>query len=196
LDADYKHGLHFAALPTAWVTGFDKASPLRIGSSTAWVSEIPGASAGFLEFTGAGLAYIERAMERVERRMALLGARMLETPTGDGQATVSQHGELCGLASVVASLNQSLSRVLQLANWWIVGGDAQHAVSGVSFAMNTDLSARPISAEHLAAVLAAWKAGGISRETMLEALKRGEVLPDGRTVQQERALLHRTSSGG
>ena len=24
LDADFKHGLHFTALPTAWVSGFDK----------------------------------------------------------------------------------------------------------------------------------------------------------------------------
>ena len=24
LNADYKHGLHFTALPTAWVSGFDK----------------------------------------------------------------------------------------------------------------------------------------------------------------------------
>ena len=35
LDADYRHGLHFAALPTAWVSGFDKATALRIGSSAA-----------------------------------------------------------------------------------------------------------------------------------------------------------------
>ncbi len=42
LDADYKHGLHFTALPTAWVSGFDKTSELRIGSSTAWVAEAPG----------------------------------------------------------------------------------------------------------------------------------------------------------
>ena len=34
LDADYKHGLHFASLPTAWVSGFDKDAELRIGSST------------------------------------------------------------------------------------------------------------------------------------------------------------------
>ena len=54
LDADFKHGLHFAALPTAWVSGFDKATPLRIGSSAAWVSDIPGASSGFLELTQAG----------------------------------------------------------------------------------------------------------------------------------------------
>ena len=26
LNADYKHGLHFTALPTAWVSGFDKTS--------------------------------------------------------------------------------------------------------------------------------------------------------------------------
>ena len=25
LDADFKHGLHFTALPTAWVAGFDEA---------------------------------------------------------------------------------------------------------------------------------------------------------------------------
>ena len=42
LDADYKHGLHFAALPTAWVSGFDKAAALRIGSSSAWVVGHPG----------------------------------------------------------------------------------------------------------------------------------------------------------
>ena len=46
LDADFKHGLHFTALPTAWVSGFDKSASLRIGSSTAWVTETPGATAG------------------------------------------------------------------------------------------------------------------------------------------------------
>ena len=196
LDADFKHGLHFAALPTAWVTGFDKATPLRIGSSAAWVSDIPGASAGFLEFSGAGLGHIERAMERVERRMALLGARMLEVAGSDGEGAsvpaTSGDGQLCGLGSVVASLNQSLTRVLQFAHWWIEGGQFGDA-PGIGFTMNTDLSARAISGESLTAVVAAWRAGAISRESMLEVLKRGEVLPEGRTVAQERALIHRTA---
>ena len=86
----------------------------------------------------------------------------------------------------MASLNQSLTRVLQLAHWFIEGGDA----AGVSFTMNTDLSARAISGEGLTAVVAAWRAGAISRESMLEVLKRGEVLPEGRSVAQERALIH------
>jgi hypothetical protein len=191
LDADYKHGLHFAALPTAWVTGFDKGAPLRIGSSAAWVSDIPGASAGFLEFTGAGLGYIERAMERIEKRMALLGARMLEAGGADG-AEAGHRSELCGLGSVVASVNQSLTRVLQLTRWWIDGTEAGGS-GQVSFTMNTDLSSRAISGEHLSAAVAAWRAGAMSRESLLELLKRGEVLPDGRTVAQERALIHRVS---
>jgi hypothetical protein len=78
LNADYKHGLHFTALPTAWVSGFDKEANLRIGASAAWVTETVGASAGFLEFTGQGLTTFERAMDRDERLMALLGSRMLE----------------------------------------------------------------------------------------------------------------------
>ncbi len=49
-----------------------------------------------------------------------------------------------------------------------------------------------MSGEEISAVVAAWRAGAISRESMLERLKRGEVLPDGRSVAQERALIHRT----
>jgi len=63
---------------------------------------------------------------------------------------------------------------------------------GLGSRWNTDLTARAISGENLTAVVAAWRAGAISRETMLEVLKRGEVLPEGRTVAQERALIHRT----
>ena len=61
-----------------WVSGFDKASSLRIGSSTAWVTETAGATAGFLEFTGQGLVTFERAMDRDERLLAVLGSRLLE----------------------------------------------------------------------------------------------------------------------
>ena len=49
---------------------------------------------------------------------------------------------------------------------------------------------KTVSPDGINAVVAAWRAGAISRETMLERLKRGEVLPDGRSVAQERALIH------
>jgi hypothetical protein len=190
LDADYKNGLHFAALPTAWVSGFDKATVLRIGSSEAWISQVPGATAGFLEFSGAGLGHLEQAMDKVERRMALLGAGMLDASPADQAGTLSSKPSSisCGLGSVVAALNESLSRVLQIACWWIVGGDGD--AQAARFTMNTDLTAGGMCGEEITAVVAAWRAGAISRDTMLERLKRGEVLPDGRTVAQEVALIH------
>ena len=64
-----------------------------------------------------------------------------------------------------------------------------------SHPMNTDLGARAMSGEEITAVVAAWRAGAISRDTMLERLKRGEVLPDGRSVAQERALIHGKRQG-
>jgi hypothetical protein len=88
LDADYKHGLHFTALPTAWVSGFSQDAQLRIGSSTAWVTDTVGAQAGFLEFTGQGLSTFERAMDHAERLMAILGSRLLES-----QKRVSESAE-------------------------------------------------------------------------------------------------------
>jgi hypothetical protein len=124
--------------------------------------------------------------------MVLLGARMLEHDAGSG----TDDDQLCGLGSIVASLNESLSRVLQLAQWWIEGGDLE--AQAASFTMNTDLAARAMSGEEISAVVSAWRTGAISRETMLDRLKRGEVLPDGRSVAQERALINRVagSTGG
>ncbi len=121
--------------------------------------------------------------------MALLGARMLERSDTSGEG-VGSDGQMCGLGAIVASLNRSLSRVLQIAQWWGQGGDVDALAGQVSFAMNTDLGARAMSGEEITAVVAAWRAGAISRETMLERLKRGEVLPDTRTIAQERALIH------
>ena len=78
LDADFKHGLHYTALPTAWVAGFANAGTLTIGSRVAWVSENEKATAGFLEFSGDGLGTFERAIDRDERQMAVLGTQVLE----------------------------------------------------------------------------------------------------------------------
>jgi hypothetical protein len=111
----------------------------------------------------------------------------------DERANPAGNGDLCGLGNIVASLNQSLTRVLELAGWWIGGGVRPGAAPGISFALNVDLGARALSGENLTAVVAAWRAGAISRDSMLEVLKRGYVLPDGRTVAQERALIHRAS---
>src|SRR6516165_1190050 len=195
LNADYKHGMHFTALPTAWVSGFDKTSNLRIGSSTAWVAETPGATAGFLEFHGQGLSTFERAMDRDEQLMAVLGTRMLESKKRVGETAAAielrQSGENSILNTVSLSVSASLTQVLRWVYWWNstevypddIGPDCVLAT------LNTDFSITGMSALEITALVAAWQAGAISQATMLDLFRAGEVIAPGRTNEEEIKLL-------
>ena len=195
LDADYKHGIHYTALPTAWVVGFDKSAPPRIGSSTAWCSDTVGAQAGFLEFTGQGLTTFERAMDRDERIMSVLGSRLLEGQKKVGETAAAielrQSGENSILATLAASLSESLTHVLRWAYWWNATDETPDAVneSKVLLTLNTDFSTKGLSAQEITAVVKSWQAGAISQDTMLELFRRGEVLPDGRSNEEEERLV-------
>jgi hypothetical protein len=194
LDADYKHGLHFTALPTAWVSGFDKSATLRIGSSTAWVSESADARAGFLEFKGEGLGTFERAMDRDERLMSVLGSRMLESQKRVGETAeaieLRQVGESSVLMTLALSVSDSVSQVLRWVYWWNSTEPSPEAIGEdlVLLQLNTDFSARGMTGKDLTAVVAAWQAGAISRETMFDLFRKGEVLPAGRTDEEEKRL--------
>ena len=200
LDADYKHGLHFTALPTAWVSGFEKDANLRIGASTAWVTDTVGATAGFLEFKGQGLQTFERAMDRDERLMAILGSRMLEAQKRVGETAdaieLRQSGENSVLSTLALSVSDGLTHVLRWVAWWNstealpedIGEDR------VLVQLNTDFSNKGMASDELTAVVAAWQAGAISRETMFDLFRRGEVLPAGRTDEEEKRLADKASA--
>ena len=195
LNADFKHGLHFTALPTAWVSGFDKGASLQIGSSTAWVSETPGATAGFLEFTGQGLTTFERAMDRDERLMAILGSRMLEDMKKVGETATAielrQAGEYSILGNVALSLSDSLTQVLRWVYWWNSTEDLPDDVKSeqVLMTLNTDFSTKGLASQDIQAIVGAWQAGSISQDSMFDLFRRGEVLPEGRTNREEAELI-------
>jgi len=195
LDADYKHGIHFTALPTAWVSGFDKNATLRIGSSTAWVTETPGATAGFLEFTGQGLTTFERAMDRDERLMAVLGSRLLAEQKKVGETAdaieLRQSGENSILSTISLSVGESLTQVLRWACWWNSTEETPELIGDdqVVLTLNTDFSTKGMTSDELQAVVAAWQAGAVSRETMQEIFRKGEILPDGLSVQDTGAFV-------
>ena len=195
LDADFKHGMHFTALPTAWVSGFDKEATLRIGSSTAWTTTTVGANAGFLEYTGQGLKTFERALDRDERLMAVLGARLLESQKKVGETAeaieLRQSGENSILANLALSVSASLTRVLAWAYWWNSTEAMPDDVSTeqVVMELNTDFSMKGMSAQELTSVVSAWQRGALSRDSMLDLFRRGEILPEGRTNDEETKLI-------
>jgi hypothetical protein len=201
LDADYKHGLHFTALPTAWVAGFDTKNTLSIGSRTAWVSENKDARAGFLEFTGQGLTTFERAMDRDERLMAVLGTRMLESQKRAYESAESielrQTAENSALGAIAISVSQSLTAMMRWVYWWHSTEATPDAIAAdaVLVELNQDFNPRALLGKELVAVVQAWQAGAISRETMMDVLRRGEVLPPGRSNEEEARLTRSAERG-
>jgi len=59
----------------------------------------------------------------------------------------------------------------------------------VLMTLNTDFSTKGLASQDVQAIVAAWQAGAISQDTMFDLFRRGEVLPEGRTNQEEAALL-------
>lgn len=197
LNTDYKHGMHFTALPTAFVTGFDKNAQLRIGSTTAWVTDTLGATASYLEFKGDGLATFERALDRVERLLAVLGSRLLESQKRVSESAealaIRQAGESSIIAGISASVTASMNDVLHWVYWWHSTEAMPEDVTAdhVSYELNTDFEAAMMSAAEIQALVAAWQSGAISRDTLLHNFRTGEILPPARTNEQELELIRK-----
>jgi hypothetical protein len=159
------------------------------------VAETPGATAGFLEFTGQGLTTFERAMDRDEQLMAMLGSRMLEAQKRVGETAAAlelrQSGENSVLSGVSLSVSDSLTHVLSWVYWWNSTEATPEAIGddAVLINLNTDFSVKGMASDQITAIVSAWQAGAISRDTMFELFRKGEVLPVGRSNEEEKKLV-------
>jgi hypothetical protein len=55
--------------------------------------------------------------------------------------------------------------------------------------LNTDFSMKGMSAQEIVSVVQAWQSGALSRDSMLDLFRRGEILPEGRTNDEETKLI-------
>lgn len=189
-SADLEHGLHFTALPTAWVAGFTakQTGKLQIGSSVAWVSDNPEAKAGFLEFTGAGLGAIQQRMDKKELQMAVLGARLLEQQKAGVETAeairLRQTGESATLSSISTNAGQGLAQALKWIAQWIGA-----AVDTIKVALNQDFMVETIDAPTLTVMLQALQSGKLSFDTWFFMLKRTGMIPDNWTIEKEKSSI-------
>ena len=96
------------------------------------------------------------------------------------------------------NLSASLTQVLRWAYWWNSTEDSPEDVTNeqVLIELNTDFSSKGMAAPEIQAIVAAWQAGAISRDTMTDLFRRGEVLPEGRTNEEEVKLLAASLEAG
>jgi hypothetical protein len=126
--------------------------------------------------------------------MAVLGSRLLESNKKVGETAeaieLRQTGEHSILSNIATSVSESLSQILRWAYWWnsIEESIDDITTEQVTVELNTDFSTKGLSAMEITSIVAAWQAGAISRDTMTDLFRRGEVLPEGRTDAEEKQL--------
>ena len=112
------------------------------------------------------------------------------------------------MSVIATSVSESLTQVLRWIYWWNstlklpFSQALPHGVTKaeVTVKLNTDFGIAGMSSADLQAIVAAWQSGAISRDTMFELFRSGEILPDGRTNEDEAQLIqtaegkHRTSN--
>lgn len=187
-SADLEHGAHFTGLPTAWVAGFPEDATLKIGSETAWITSDPSAKAGFLEFTGQGLSALESRLKAKEQQMAALGSRMLEAPRSGVEAAESIRLRQSGENSALVGIAESLSDALTSAVKWMVYMLSK-PYENLRLTINTDFTSYRLSAQELLALFQTYQGGGMSFDTFMYNLEAGEILPPGRTAEDEFGLI-------
>lgn len=197
MDADLTTSLHMTSEPTPMVTGYENPTkaiedgwiPKGIGASTMWV--LPeGGDGKFLEFTGAG---IEKQVEVIQKnydRAVMFGAQLLadqgraqESGEAKRVRMDSQHSTLKGVAMTSSS---ALEKALKnLAIW--MGADPNK----VQVTPNLDFFDQSLTGADVDAIVRGWVEGAYSWQTTFERLKKGNVIPDDRSADDERKLIER-----
>lgn len=186
-SADLEWGRHFTALPTAWASGFDPEQTFRVGSAVAWITDNLGAKAAYLEFTGAGLGHLAEGMKDKEKQMAVLGARLLEEAPrqaeSEGAAALRQSGEHSTLVGIGQEVSSALTDALrEMARW-----RSRQQDEGVTYKLITDFNFRTLSSDELATMMLAVQSGLMGYDTFFKNLKRGGIIPDGTSKEEELA---------
>lgn len=195
MDADLTTSLHMTSEPTPVVSGYaDPATAIKegkvpqgIGASTLWVLPENG-KAEFLEFNGPG---IEKQLDVIQKnydRAVMFGAQLLSDQgraQESGEAKKirldSQHATLKGIAMTSAA---GLEKALKNVAIW-TGADPNK----VKVEPNLDFFDHTLSAQEITAIVDGWMKGAFSWRTAFERLRKGGVIPEGRTPEEELEMI-------
>ena len=189
LKADHAHALHYAALPTPWITGVDsdsKDSPTTIGPQTVWKISAPEAKVGMLEFTGQGVAAIKEELTSMEDQMAILGSRVLLPEMAEHTATASKLrsiSETSDLANTVLTLEKQFNQLLEiLLSWAGIAGE-------VEVDMPTDFMPTEMDAPMITAMVGAWQQGAFDFDTLVKNFQKAEIIEADTNMEEMKAAI-------
>ena len=192
-QADLEQGNYLTSSPTPYIIGQKNAESAAwsIGSGTIWfLSE--GASTGMLEYTGAGLSFLEKSLDRKQAMMALLGARLLEEQKRTAEAAETLRIRGSGESSILSSIADTVSDGLAQALMWMAEWEGFDAT--ITVELNKDFMDAKLTPQELTALVQAWQAGAMGQADMLYNLQRGEMLRPDADIEEIRDEIDNETS--
>lgn len=187
-SAELASSLYWSASPVALITGLppDDKDKYPVGRGVLW--KLPaGATAGYLEFSGPGVAAILEDIREHQQRMMLLGSAVLSVPRRQVETaealSIRASGESASLLTMVDSVSQVLTTAVTEACWW------GSIVGTVKVSLNRDLVSTRLSDSDIKVLIYAYQAGIVTLEVVLYNLSQGEILIPGMSIEDLKAQL-------
>ena len=191
LSTDHRHGLHWTALPTMFLFGDlrdenGNKKQIKIGAGSANHIDDESARVELLEFSGSGLGAIKAAVDDNISTMASIGAKMLTTDVGGVKAAetarIDASSETATLSIIANQVDNAMANILAFMTDWL-------NISEIEFQVNRDFIDTSLNPQDLLAYLTVYQSGGMSLNSFLNLLVKGELLPVDITAEDEEGRI-------
>lgn len=175
LRSDFWHSLHKNNVPTPWITGGGGDEPVELGPNTL-IMLPDGASAGYLEPTGAAAAATSKELESVKADMAALGLAMLAPQKRAAETAEAKRIDKSQSDSALATASRSLQDALETALQF--HANFMKLPTGGSVSINREFDGEPLAPEALKALSELQANGQLSLESLWLLMGERGALPD------------------
>lgn len=188
-DSDNQNLARTAKVQTLLITGESEETiqSVDVGPGNALVFENPESDAKWIGADGSNFEVFLEDLNRIELRMAKLGLSMLATDQranmSEGSKRIDKAESDSQLAGMANGLERGLNEALRMHAEWMDIEDP--GLIGVP----TDFETEPLDSRTFKEFRELWAARGISWETLMQALDRGELLPAGFDPENERERI-------
>ena len=174
-NADLQHSLHVAAMPILVLKGFDDAEdPVGLSCNSAILLP-PEGDAMMVEPASSSFDAQQAYLDKLEEQMASLGISTLFAQKQGAETAESKRLSRTDSDSLLSIVSKDLQSALQEAFEMAaayVGKEAPKVI------LDRDFDLQTLDGAQVGQYLQLWNNGAITQETLLAALKRGEILPD------------------
>lgn len=181
-SADLEHARHYSAMPQLCLCGFQapENGVRKLGSSVVLETSDVQAKAFFIP--APEIAPLERALVEKEKQMAVLGANLFmdQVASTATEALLRNTASNSTLTNVVVGCSDGMTQALNFADI-LAGGQGGQC----KYEYNTAFYNQAINPAEVVALTNAYQQGMISQDTYLKRLGAMEVLPVGKSVDDE-----------